>query len=95
MVTLSLFFGTAGAKLNVAHDVKQSPGRVDPSRMARKPDADDVDDAEIVGEDDDHEKKKPKKVRAPRRLGPATVARPALIGALLLAMVDAALPKGG
>lgn len=64
--------------------------------MARQPerDVDDVDDAEIVGEDDDAEKK-PKKVRAPRRLGPATVARPALIGALLLVIADAALPRGG
>lgn len=64
--------------------------------MARQPerDADDVDDAEIVGEDDG-EKKKPKKVRAPRRLGPATVARPAFVGALLLALADAALPRGG
>lgn len=94
-VTLLLFFGTAAAKLNVTHDVKQGPGRDDPPRMARQPDADDVDDAEIVGEDDDTEKKKPKKVRAPRRLGPATVARPALVGALLLAIVDAALPRGG
>lgn len=74
--------------------VKEGPGRDDPPRMARKPEPDGVDDAELVDDAevvDDGDGKKRR--RAPRPVGLGTVLRPAFIGLVLLAVADVALPK--
>ncbi len=61
--------------------------------MAKKSKGDAADTDDDVSAEDDGAKKKTKSTKGPKRLGPKTVAKPCLIGAGLLTLLGAALPK--